>query len=341
MKYLIKSVVKSHRGLVREINQDNYYFDGHILDEDNRELKKMLKSDFTNVDNKYFGVFDGMGGEAHGEIAAFLAAQEMKDNFDDFEQYVISANRKIVSEKKFKMGSTLAAVWFKEKNIEICNLGDSKIFLNSNKKLRQISVDHTDEKIASAFNKEGKAALTQHLGIKEDDISLKPFIDELRYAECNQILICSDGLTDVLSVEEINEVLNSKTSLEEKLLSLEKKILDGGAQDNFTIMIFEIKEASKLGKVFKLLGVLLVLSLAGLLFLNYKSNQVIDECNVLYVGDSCKFKYNSKYQAEVDNEEIVEVTNNEIKALKNGSTIVRIKNHDKIIYEKKIVVFSR
>ena len=155
MKYKIEGCCKSVVGNVRKNNEDNYFFNYKNLKEEN-EGSKLQTMSFDNTDTVVASVFDGMGGEEKGERASFLASSTLKEYIENntnkafvFNDYIELANDKIVSEmtKGISMGTTVAAVLFSEKEINICNLGDSRIYGYKNGKLKQLSVDHTEENI--------------------------------------------------------------------------------------------------------------------------------------------------------------------------------------------------
>ena len=75
MRYYINSIVLCERGKVRSSNQDNFWCAGRFLNSENNGLCEPIEISVNNTDLSMFAVFDGMGGENHGEIAAYLAAK--------------------------------------------------------------------------------------------------------------------------------------------------------------------------------------------------------------------------------------------------------------------------
>lgn len=122
-----------------------------------------------------------------------------------------------------------------KKAIYACNLGDSRIYRHFQGKLQQISTDHV---ISGKML--GKAPLTQYLGFQEENMALEPSIVEIGYQTGSSYLICSDGVTDMLSDEEIQEILSKTGTAEEKVEELLEMALSRGGRDNVTMILAQI-----------------------------------------------------------------------------------------------------
>lgn len=195
-----------------------------------------------------FGVFDGLGGEEHGEIASYIAARHAssisigKDVRADLLDYCIAANKKIVkyaSENHISfMATTAAMLVFSGEGIGICNIGDSKIFRMAKGQMWQISIDHA----APAANGK-KPPLTQSLGIDPARMMIEPYAASGKYYKDDIYLICSDGLTDMVSQEEIAKIL-IKTRCDEAACKLLDMALNNGGRDNITIILCKVERKS-------------------------------------------------------------------------------------------------
>ena len=354
MIYKIDASCKSVVGNVRNNNEDNYYFNFKTLKENNTGDDKTNVMTFENVDNVVLSVFDGMGGEANGERASFLAANSLnkylKDNVDKsflWNDYITMANKNILNEthNNIRMGTTMAGIRFTENFIDICNLGDSKIFGFKNNNLVQISKDHTDEKIQKKLNvsKIKSYKLTQHLGIKETEMTLVPYIKQFDYNMYDKILICSDGLTDMVSTTEIKHILSSNVNSKNITENLVSTALKNGGEDNITVMVFDIRKKSKESykTLLTTLLVLLVLIIGSLIIYSSNSFKIISDeyPGALNVGDSYEFKYRGDSSIEISNDNI-EYRDNMIIAKKEGtSTITITDKKGNILYTKTIKVF--
>ena len=235
------AVCSSIVGKVRKHNEDNFYFDNRErIEEEELNLRQEIK------DQDVICVFDGMGGETKGDIASLTASTTLKRYIKDnkefnFKEYVEIANNRVLkkSKKNEIVGTTIVGVYFNKDIIELCNVGDSKILGIKNGKITQLSIDDNEELINKKLGINSKGALTQHLGLKDDEIVLTPHIKNINIKDYNKIILCSDGLTDMVSITDIEEVIDNNT-IDDSLNILIDKVLDSGAKDNTTIIIINI-----------------------------------------------------------------------------------------------------
>lgn len=246
MKDKIEGACYSSIGRVRKNNEDNFYFSGIIMDEKNFGTENSIEDNFIKGDNKVFAIFDGMGGEAKGERASYLAAKELKklreeEKIINWEEYSVLANDKICVEMQDgkRMGSTLAAIQFLDDYISIANLGDSRIYYLKDNRLKQISKDHT-ETISTDMAKKHKPRLTKHLGIRKDELIIHPSQKIVFYDDIEKIILCSDGITDRISDEEIERILKEENSPKKCCETLVKLANENGGTDNITVMVFNL-----------------------------------------------------------------------------------------------------
>lgn len=137
------------------------------------------------------------------------------------------------------MGTTASAVYFAQDEAVACNIGDSKIFRIRNSQMMQISEDHTDEKIMNAVGVKKKPVLLQYLGIPDTEMELEPFISKGDIEAGDVFIICSDGVTEAVTVNEMYEIIkqnNANDSVKRILAEVDKK--DGF--DNATVIIAKI-----------------------------------------------------------------------------------------------------
>jgi len=248
MRYFIDYIVLCQQGNVRGKNQDNFWCAGEYLKSENDGLATPIKNISDNINKPIFAVFDGMGGEKYGEIAAYLAAKTFDlfcaDNLKSvMKQFLSEVCEKMNAEicvyvrdnLTGHMGTTTAILAFDNKEIYICNVGDSKIFQHSAGKLSQITHDHV-----SAVSDEKKPALTQHLGIPTTEFVIEPYIAKGEYADGDRYLICSDGLTDMVTVEEIEKTLSEQKVISDCADALMNSALSNGGIDNITIILCDV-----------------------------------------------------------------------------------------------------
>lgn len=249
VQYRITYACVSHPGKVRKTNQDNFICAGQYMPLDAKTAQTPLHGSCLSTDNLVFGVFDGMGGEQCGEVAAHIAAQRaaslpvQKDGIETLSAFCQEANQAIVdfaSENDiFSTGSTAAMLLFTPKKIFLCNIGDSKIFRLRSGNLEQISTDHLG---LAPFGV--KPPLSQSLGISPDEMTIDPYCLKLGYTPEDIYLICSDGLTDMVTTAEIQQFLSHTPidSAAEQLLAL---ALEKGGKDNTTVLLCKIGKVSR------------------------------------------------------------------------------------------------
>ncbi len=138
------------------------------------------------------------------------------------------------------MGTTVAMVRFSENEIEICNIGDSRIYFIDNRSITQLSVDHT----VNIGLIKPRRVLTQHLGIPEEEMLIEPYCNTMEFPENSTMIICSDGLTDMISDEEIQ-----KTVCSSQIKTTAKKLYDAamknGGTDNISIIAVRYGESNE------------------------------------------------------------------------------------------------
>lgn len=255
MYYEILYSCISHIGNARSINQDNFICNGSYINNDNSELVFPLSGTVSTKTTTLFGIFDGMGGEECGEIASYIAAKEALDvhinkcGVSALTDYCKHTNKKICeyaeNNSVSAMGTTAAILLCSKDEIVLCNIGDSKVFRFAGGELKQISKDHI---VISAFGT--KPPLSQNLGISPDQLLIEPYLSHGRYKNGDKYLICSDGLTDMLTLEEIKELLTSQ-KVEDSASKLVDRALKNGGKDNVTVILLEIRQTkNKLLKVF-------------------------------------------------------------------------------------------
>ena len=256
MKYEIHYSCCSHVGKRRNENQDNFLCDGKYLGDFEDTVGFSMNGCTVHAQPYVFGVFDGMGGEEQGEMASLIAARcaaNLKIGpcpIEDLQQYCKTANEEICvyadANDIGSMGTTAVIIVFAENEIDLCNIGDSKAFHFDGEKLEQISVDHC----AATFYGE-KPPLSQNLGIPPAEMMIEPHYARGYYHAGDIYLLCSDGLTDMVSTKEIAEILTEtaaggNTDVSNAAEKLLQKALDNGGRDNITIILCRVKKR-KLG----------------------------------------------------------------------------------------------
>lgn len=254
MGLVIEAACGCHTGKVRKNNEDNVFFGGKCLEEVHDSLEKPLSICIPAKSRPCFAVFDGMGGENFGEIASYTAAHRMqragKTLISDWmppEKYLnkltIRLNNAVVRRENElqtnRMGTTMVTLYFTAQSVFSCNVGDSRAYRLRDGELLQISVDHLE---VNPRRPDRKAPLTQHLGIDPMYMMIEPYVEKYELKHGDQYLLCSDGLTDMLTDMEISDIMKRAGNLEECTETLIQTALTHGGRDNITVIVCSVAE---------------------------------------------------------------------------------------------------
>lgn len=254
MDFRIEAACGSSIGAVRSNNEDNFLFDGRYMPPDNLGQKPPLTLSGVFPGALRMGIFDGMGGAAHGELASFTAAACCAahacgaDPLQELEQLCLEANKAVWNAHDrvgtHNMGTTLALLELHDAHIYTANVGDSRIFGLRDGQLLQISRDHTDEAFLKARGiTDRRPRLTQYLGMDPGQVRLEPHIAQGALAPGDVYLICSDGLTDMLTHEELAKYLTLPAP--EAVDTLIRAATEKGGYDNITVIVCRIFEQTE------------------------------------------------------------------------------------------------
>lgn len=206
-----------------------------------------------------FLVADGMGGHNAGDYASRLAVESILENiadssetdpmrnFDHAIQYANARIRKLASESADLegMGTTVVAAVCEGKRLYVANVGDSRLYVVNRFGIRQITKDHSwvEEMVRlgeiekkEARNHPDKNIITRAVGA--DNIVKTDFFT-VQLEEGDEVLMCTDGLTNMLEDEEIRMILDGARDIVEKAQQLVKAANDNGGRDNISVILIE------------------------------------------------------------------------------------------------------
>lgn len=230
-----------------------------------------------NTNQDYAGVFknqtgislailaDGMGGHQAGDVASQMAVNELgavwRDNqLEDPEQVaqwlikeIQKENEKIYQKGQSQpeylgMGTTIVSAAVLDQSFVLANIGDSRAYLIRNQELEQLTEDHSlvNELVKSgeitremAANHPRKNVLTRSLGMPgmvEVDVTNQLWLPN------DYLLLCSDGLTNMVSEADILSIIQSGISLDEKVTQLIEQANAAGGADNITVLMIHFEE---------------------------------------------------------------------------------------------------
>jgi serine/threonine protein phosphatase PrpC len=252
--FIIDAVAVTHRGRVRRGNEDTVAVAGFLSAAEQGEPVRVTVSSsrpFTGL------VADGMGGHAEGGRASRLAAKVVTDAspaFRDPETIVAAvceANTAIHAEAKVAgewagMGTTVVVLTVAGGTATCVNVGDSRCYLMRDENLVQLSTDDAPPPVGSPspgsrpVMKTG--VVTQTLGGTVDERPVHPHVHQVEVRAGDRFLLCSDGLTDVVSVDEIEAGLNGSADAVDTVRDLLRRALDAGGPDNISALLLTIPE---------------------------------------------------------------------------------------------------
>jgi len=232
----------SDRGRKRSSNEDAYAY---------------------SVEHGVYLVCDGMGGAAAGEIASSLAVDEVMHSLtardpiaplrEVAERAISLANQAIYSRAQrnpnFKgMGTTLVSLLTEDRRVLIFNIGDSRGYRMRNRRLEQVTLDHSlvEEQVrigrmtpAEARRSQYRNVITRALGTQ---CQVTPDIFELEAEPGDLFLLCSDGLTRELSDPIIESLLSIDLPLDQLCARLVGAANKAGGHDNVTCLLIRAGE---------------------------------------------------------------------------------------------------
>lgn len=206
-----------------------------------------------------FLVADGMGGHNAGEYASKVTVETIVENIGDspetdavriFDQAIQAANariRKLAAASPFLegMGTTVVAATCQGEHLRVANVGDSRLYVVNHDEIRQITRDHSwvEEMVQrggigreEARNHPDKNIITRAVGAED---TVKADFFTVRIQEGDTILMCTDGLTNMLEDEEIRMILDGARDIVEKAQQLVDAANENGGKDNISVILIE------------------------------------------------------------------------------------------------------
>ena len=236
----MRSVGASHIGKVRTENQDKIFFHDQPV---------------GNLKNLYI-VADGMGGHRAGGHASSFAVERFVELIEESDQTdpielmkacIATVNQEMIvksneNEEYAGMGTTFVAATVVDKTAYIMNVGDSRLYYFDGK-IRQVTMDHSlvEELVrageidrSESRNHPQKNIITKAVGVAED---IQPDFFIVDMEEGSSLLLCSDGLTNMVDDEKLEEILSEDCTEEEYAGKCIEEALFYGGLDNIAVVI--------------------------------------------------------------------------------------------------------
>ena len=240
----INAFGKTDVGLMRTINQDSIFVSTQPIGK------------LPNL----FIVADGMGGHKAGDVASreaierfvkYACTTHMSDPANILDAGIISVNKDIFdmanSNRDYSgMGTTFVAASLVENHVYIANVGDSRLYLIG-RDIRQITRDHLlveDMVRMGVLEREEarthykKNVITKAIGVADDKTST-PDIFEIEVENGDKLLLCSDGLTNMVEDYDIKKIVKDNDSIEDAVRELIRQANENGGKDNISAILIE------------------------------------------------------------------------------------------------------
>lgn len=238
----MKAYAKTDIGAMRQTNQD-YMF-----------CSMQPVGSLPNL----FIVADGMGGHKAGDLASRYTVEKFLDSVREskaenpisiIEEAVREANLALMEKAKESMdyegmGTTLVVATFIDKSLYIANVGDSRLYIINNE-IQQITRDHSlvEEMISlgeidrkNARTHEKKNIITRAIGV---DTEVMADFFEVEYSKGDIIMMCTDGLTNMIDDSDIKAIVNDGNDLSEITDTLIDVANNNGGKDNISVVLIE------------------------------------------------------------------------------------------------------
>lgn len=229
-------------GQLRESNQDYFY---------------TSENPVGNLPNLFI-VADGMGGHNAGDYASKYTVEQIvavvtktaeTNPVAIIREGIQQANRSLLEQARENiarkgMGTTIVVLSVVENKLLVANVGDSRLYI-VNDKIRQVTRDHSyvqemvrlgeiDEETAK--DHPDKNIITRAIGVGEE-VAIDIFEEDIRPGDI--ILMCSDGLTNMVEDDAIRSIINGQRDIVEKAEKLVETANRNGGKDNITVVVIE------------------------------------------------------------------------------------------------------
>jgi PPM family protein phosphatase len=271
--YHVRIGAASHVGKVRKNNEDHY-----VVVRRSR-AREIVSTSLSALPSSYpveyaytLIVADGVGGSAFGEFASQLAletalelagnatswvmkltdldAQQMRARIDAYAEQIQATLRGYVDAYPHLQGmaTTWTCAYVVSQRAIISHVGDSRAYLYRHGELRQVTRDDTlaqqltDAGVSAESVQRFRNVLTSSLGGSAEHVTMKIYPCELQRGD--RLLLCTDGLYDMVADTAIGDVLESDSDAQSACDRLTELALQGGGKDNITLILCDISEAT-------------------------------------------------------------------------------------------------
>ncbi len=224
---------------------------------------------FINLDKNLFIVADGMGGHNAGEVASMEATNALDKYFNDALIQKMTDDEKIIKEEMVNglqcahqkvlemaaarqeysgMGCTIVVAFIKGDSLYLSHVGDARAYVFGKNEMKLLTIDHS---YVMELVKAGKMTMeearvsplkneiTQAIGA---DLEIRPDVNDYLLTSGDTVLLCSDGLWDMLADNEIHDILKQDKAARKICKDLVRAANNAGGDDNITVIVVQYKQ---------------------------------------------------------------------------------------------------
>ncbi len=247
----METVLRSHVGYARQLNEDH--------------------GDYLHYDSGWVlaVVADGMGGHRAGDVASKMAVQVVKREMAEIEstlsqedvceklkQAISSANEEVFlysleNEECRGMGTTIVTALATPEWVVIAHIGDSRIYKKSSHQLLLLTQDHS---LVNELQRKGQLTEEEANVHPQRNVLMRALgtdrhvdvdVSVICWEEQDMLLLCSDGLSNMVVHEELNKILHDNFNIESQADALIEKALEAGGDDNVTVILVRNQGSSE------------------------------------------------------------------------------------------------
>ena len=239
----------------------------HIFSLTDVGKKRQVNQDYIYATKEKIGTLpnifllaDGMGGHKAGDFASKTTVENILIEINDSNETRTVENisnaikntndilyNKAQKEEKFHgMGTTLVVATIENHRLQVANIGDSRLYIINQKSMRQITRDHSyvEEMVRigslareKAREHPDKNIITRAVGVQK---KVEVYFYEVELAENDMILLCSDGLSNMVDDNQIQSIMLNGLTPKEKAMNLVYAANDNGGKDNISVIVIEL-----------------------------------------------------------------------------------------------------
>lgn len=255
MSYHVSGAWICHTGKVRKANEDSCLFGGTFC---GASISAPVRSRHSD-ENWMIALADGIGGHRAGAVASRLVTEGLSKCHETtpvgVSQTLQALNKNLyqlgIEKPEFSgSGAAVVGMFAGESGLYAFNVGDARLYKLEDTHLRQITQDDSVEQMLIAegviqahdgIRPANMHALTQSVGGAREYIPLEPHFHPLPVTHRNRFLLCTDGLSDMVSQKEMERLVQAKSGTTAAVQALFSTAMEAGGKDNITIAVVDVE----------------------------------------------------------------------------------------------------